>query len=333
MRAFTIDQYGENSPLRMTNQPLPEIGEHDVLVEIHAASLNPIDYKIQEGKMKFLLPYRFPLILGNDFSGVVVKVGSKVTALGPGDEVFGRPRKSRIGTFAEYIAVNEEEVAVKPVNLSFVEAATIPLVGLTTLQAFTEKLELEKGQKILIHAGAGGVGTFAIQLAKVMGAYVATTVSESGYELVKSLGADRIINYRKDDFADLLRDYDAVYDTLGGAVLERSFQVLKPFGRIVSVAGVPNASFGREYGLAWWKNLLLAFAARKITALETKFQAGYSFLFMKPSGNQLSYLGNLMELNQIRPVIDRVYDFQQTEEALAYLKTGRAKGKVAVKMK
>lgn len=333
MRAFTIDRYGENSPLRMTNQPLPEIAEHDVLVEIHAASLNPIDYKIREGKMKFLLPYRFPLILGNDFSGVIVKVGSKVTALGPGDEVYGRPRKSRIGTFAEYIAVNEEEVAVKPVNLSFVEAATIPLVGLTTLQAFAEKLYLEKGQKILIHAGAGGVGTFAIQMAKVMGAYVATTVSESGYDLVKSLGADRIINYKQDDFAELLCDYDAVYDTLGGTVLERSFQVLKPFGRIVSVAGVPNARFGREYGLGGWKNLLLAFAARKVTALETKFQAEYSFLFMKPSGNQLSYLSNLIERDQIRPVIDRVYDFQQTEEALAYLKTGRAKGKVAVKMK
>lgn len=197
MKAITIEKYGKNVPLVMTEQPVPHVGEHDVLVEIHAASLNPIDYKIKEGKEKLLLSYKFPLILGNDFSGVIVKVGERVSAFKPGDEVYGRPRKSRIGTLAEYIAVHEDDIWLKPQNLNFEEAVSIPLVGLTTYQAFTDILHLQKGQKILIHAGSGGVGTFAIQLAKLMGAFVATTASDKGYELVKSMGADLSLIIKK----------------------------------------------------------------------------------------------------------------------------------------
>lgn len=178
MKAMIIEKYGKNVPLLMTERPMPDIGEHDVLVEIHAASLNPIDIKVKEGKLKFLLKYDMPLILGNDFSGVVVKVGDRVNDFKLGDEVYGRPRKGRIGTLAEYIAVHQDDISLKPRNLNFEEAASIPLVGLTTYQAFYDILKLQKGQKILIHAGSGGVGTFAIQLANLMGTYVATTVSD-----------------------------------------------------------------------------------------------------------------------------------------------------------
>ncbi|OXS61607.1 NADPH:quinone reductase [Cohnella sp. CIP 111063] len=333
MKAITIEKYGKHVPLNMTEQPMPEIGEQDVLVEIHAASLNPIDFKIKEGKVKLLLNYKFPLILGNDFSGVVVKVGERVSAFKPGDEVYGRPRKTRIGTLAEFIAVHEDDIALKPRNLSFEEAASIPLVGLTTYQAFSDILDLQRGQKILIHAGAGGVGTFAIQMAKLMGAYVATTASEKGYDLVKSLGADLIVNYREENFEDKLADYDAVYDTLGGAALEKSFRVLKPGGQIVSISGMPNARFGKEEKLGWMKTAILSLVSRKLTALEKKTRTKYHFLFMKPSGAQLNILKEWIEEGRIKPIVDKVYSLQEAGQAFQYLESGRAKGKVIVKIK
>lgn len=333
MKAIVIENYGKNAPLVLTEQPMPSIREHDVLVEIHAASLNPIDFKIKEGKVKFLLSYKFPLILGNDFSGVVVKVGERVKAFKPGDEVYGRPRKSRIGTLAEFIAVHEDDIWLKPQNLTFEEAASIPLVGLTTYQAFSDILHLQKGQKILIHAGSGGVGTFAIQLAKRMGAFVATTASDKGYELVKSLGADLIINYKKENFEEKLTGYDAVFDTLGGDVLEKSFRILKPGGQIVSVSGMPNARFGKEANLGWMKTAMLSIVSRKITALERKTQTKYHFLFMKASGAQWKILTEMIEAGQIKPVIDKVYQLKDTAQAFDYLESGRAKGKVIVKVK
>ncbi|MGG3308275.1 NADP-dependent oxidoreductase [Paenibacillus lautus] len=333
MKAITIEKYGKNVPLVLTEQPVPHIGEHDVLVEIHAASLNPIDYKIKEGKVKLLLSYKFPLILGNDFSGIIVKVGERVSAFKPGDEVYGRPRKSRIGTLAEYIAVHEEDIWLKPQNLSFEESASIPLVGLTTYQAFTDFLHLQKGQKILIHAGSGGVGTFAIQLAKLMGAFVATTASEKGYTLVKSMGADLIINYKKENFEEVLTGYDAVFDTLGGAALEKSFRVLKPGGQIVSISGLPNARFGKEAKLCWMKTAILSIASRKIASLEKKYHTRYHFLFMKSSGAQLKVLQEYIEGGQIKPVIDKVYHLEETAQAFSYLQGGSAKGKVVIRIK
>ncbi|MGM0711581.1 NADP-dependent oxidoreductase [Brevibacillus parabrevis] len=333
MKAVVIEKYGKNVPFVMSEQPTPSIGEHDVLVEIHAASLNPIDFKIKEGKVKFLLSYKFPLILGNDFSGVVVKVGERVKSFKPGDEVYGRPRKSRIGTLAEFIAVHEDDIWLKPQNLTFEEAASIPLVGLTTYQAFADILHLQRGQKILIHAGSGGVGTFAIQLAKMMGAFVAATASDKGYELVKSLGADLIINYKKDNFEDMLTGYDAVFDTLGGAALEKSFRILKPGGQIVSVSGLPNARFGKEAKLGWMKTAMLSIVSRKLTALEKKHQAKYHFLFMKASGAQLKDIKEFIEAGHIKPVIDKVYPLKDVKQAFHYLKSGSAKGKVVIKIK
>jgi len=333
MKAMIIEKYGKNVPLVFTEQPTPTIGEHDVLVEIHAASLNPIDFKIKEGKMKFLLNYRFPLILGNDFSGVVVKVGDRVKTFKPGDEVYGRPRKNRIGTLAEFIAVHEEDIWLKPHNLTFEEAASIPLIGLTTYQAFVDLLKLQKGQKVLIHAGSGGVGTFAIQLAKLMGAFVATTASEKGYELVKSLGADLIINYKKENFEEMLSGYDAVFDTLGGEALEKSFRILKPGGQIVSISGMPNARFGKEAKLGWMKTTILSIAGRKIKALEKKSQTRYHFLFMKPSGEQLKVLKEFIEGGLIKPIIDKVFDLKDAGQGFNYLESGRAKGKVVIRIK
>jgi alcohol dehydrogenase len=332
MKAMIIDRYGK-VPMRMTEVPTPEINEYEVLAEIHAASINPIDFKIRDGKVKMLLKYEMPLILGNDFSGVIVKIGAKVTNFKVGDEIYARPRKNKIGTFAEYIAIHEDDIALKPNNLSFEEAASIPLVGLTSYQALHDIMQLQKGQKILIHAGSGGVGTFAIQLAKIMGATVTTTSSEAGVNLVTSLGADEIINYKTEKFEDILKNYDAVFDTIGGATLEKSFNIIKNGGNIVSVSGMPNARFGKEFGSGFFKTLLFSLASKKLTALEKKHNAQYSFLFMKPSGDQLRTIANYIKAGQIKPVIDRVFPFEDAQKAMEYSESGRAKGKIIVKMK
>ncbi|MGE1126070.1 NADP-dependent oxidoreductase [Bacillus wiedmannii] len=332
MKAMIIDKYGK-APMRMAEVPTPEINEYEVLAEIHAASINPIDFKIRDGKVKMLLKYEMPLILGNDFSGVIVKVGSKVTRFKVGDEIYARPRKNKIGTFAEYIAIHEDDIALKPENLSFEEAASIPLVGLTSYQALHDIMQLQKGQKILIHAGSGGVGTFAIQLAKIMGATVTTTASEAGANLVKSLGADEIINYKTEKFEEILKDYDAVFDTIGGTTLEKSFNIIKSGGNIVSVSGMPNARFGKEFGSGLFKTFLFSLASKKVTALEKKHNAQYSFLFMKPSGDQLRTIANYIEAGKIKPVIDRVFPFEDTQKAMEYSEAGRAKGKIIVKIK
>ncbi|AEW56583.1 NADPH:quinone reductase [Bacillus thuringiensis] len=332
MKAMIIDKYGK-VPMRMAEVPTPEINEYEVLAEIHAASINPIDFKIRDGKVKMLLKYEMPLILGNDFSGVIVKVGSKVTRFKVGDEIYARPRKNKIGTFAEYIAIHEDDIALKPKNLSFEEAASIPLVGLTSYQALHDIMQLQKDQKILIHAGSGGVGTFAIQLAKIMGATVTTTASEAGSDLVKSLGADQIINYKTEKFEEILKDYDAVFDTIGGTTLEKSFNIIKSGGNIVSVSGMPNARFGKEFGSGFFKTLLFSLASKKLTALEKKHNAQYSFLFMKPSGDQLRIIANYIEAGKIKPVIDRVFSFEDAQKAMEYSEAGRAKGKIIVKIK
>ncbi|HDR4422278.1 TPA: NADP-dependent oxidoreductase [Bacillus cereus] len=332
MKAMIIDKYGK-VPMHMAEVPTPDINEYEVLAEIHAASINPIDFKIRDGKVKMLLKYEMPLILGNDFSGVIVKVGSKVTHFKVGDEIYARPRKNKIGTFAEYIAIHEDDIALKPKNLSFEEAASIPLVGLTSYQALHDIMHLQKGQKILIHAGSGGVGTFAIQLAKIMGATVTTTASEAGANLVKSLGADEIINYKTEKFEEILKDYDAVFDTIGGTTLEKSFNIIKSGGNIVSVSGMPNARFGKEFGSGFFKTFLFSLASRKLTALEKNHNAQYSFLFMKPSGDQLRTIANYIEAGEIKPVIDRVFPFENAQKAMKYSEAGRAKGKIIVKIK
>ncbi|MEZ4742403.1 MAG: NADP-dependent oxidoreductase [Bdellovibrionota bacterium] len=331
MKAYAILKYGKD-PLELIEVDKPSATSNEVLVKVCAASINPIDFKIRNGKVKILLPYELPLILGNDLSGIVCDIGSNVNKFKIGDPIYARVPKHKIGTFAEFIAVDESAVAIKPPSLTFEEAASIPLVGLTSYQAINDILRLQSGQKIFIPAGAGGVGTFAIQLAKSLGAYVATTASEAGRDLVSSLGADLIIDYKSNKFENYLKDYDAVFDTLGGESLKRSFQILKEGGKVVSITGMPNSKFGKDYGVGFFKQILFALLTTHLTILEKKYGVEYIFLFMKHNGDQLEKISDLIEQKKIKPIIDRIYSFSETQKAISYSESGRAKGKIIIKV-
>jgi len=242
VKAFILHSYGSADNVRFGDRPDPTLREDDVMIQIHAAGVNPVDARIREGDFKAFLRYRLPIVLGCDVAGVVVSVGSRVRRFKPGDEVYARPADDRIGAFAELIAIREDEVAMKPKSLTMEEAASIPLVGVTAWQALVERANLQRGQKVLIHAGSGGVGTLAIQLAKHIGATVASTTSTANVALVKSLGADVVIDYRKQDFAETLRDYDVVLNSLDKRILEKSLRVLKPGGQLISISGPPDAA-------------------------------------------------------------------------------------------
>lgn len=332
MKAFVLDRYGKESSLRAVERPEPELRENDVLVQIHAAGVNLLDSKIKTGEFKLILPYRLPLILGNDVAGVVTRVGSGVQGFKPGDEVYARPAKDRIGTFAEFISMNEKDVALKPKSLTMEEAASIPLVGLTAWQALVEKGNLKKGQKVFIQAGSGGVGTFAIQLAKHLGATVATTTSAANMELVKSLGADVVIDYKKNDFETILHGYDLVLNSQDTKTLEKSIRVLKPGGKLISISGPPDPDFAKEIGSPGFVKLVMQLLSSGVRRKAKHHNVGYSFLFMRANGRQLHEISTLIDLGIIRPVIDKVFPFEQTNEAMAYVETGRAKGKVVVKV-
>lgn len=266
-------------------------------------------------------------------AGVVVKVGARVRNFNVGDEVYARPADYRIGTLAEFIAVNESEVALKSKDLTMEEAASIPLVGLTAWQALVEKANLKKGQKVFIQAGSGGVGTFAIQLAKHLGATVATTTSEANIELVKSLGADVVIDYKKDDFESKLQGYDVVLNSQDPKTLEKSLRILKPGGKLVSISGPPDSEFAKEIGLPGYLKLLIRLLSFSVRRKAKRLGVSYSFLFMRAQGSQLSQITSLINAGNIRPVIDKIFPFEDTNEALAYVESGRAKGKVVVKVK
>ncbi|MEV8547861.1 NADP-dependent oxidoreductase [Streptomyces sp. NPDC051572] len=333
MRAFTVERYGDKAGVRVGNVPDPEVGADDVLVRIHAASINPLDRMIRDGEMKAILPYRVPFVLGNDLAGVVVEVGAAVTRFAVGDEVFARPDKNRIGTFAELIAVHQDDVAVKPATLTMEEAASLPLVALTSWQVLVERAHIQTGQKVLIHAGSGGLGTIAIQLAKELGAHVATTTSTTNVDLVKRLGADVVVDYKTQAFETVLHDYDLVLDSLGGETLRKSLDVLKSGGKVISVAGPPDAAFARELGANPIVRLVMSALSFRIRRSARRRNVTYSFLFMKASGDQLRELTHLIEAGRIRPVVDTVFPFESAREALEYVEAGRAKaGKVVVKM-
>jgi NADPH:quinone reductase-like Zn-dependent oxidoreductase len=333
MKAFILDRYGSADRVRAGDMPDPELREDDVLVQIHAAGVNPLDSKIRNGEFKLILPYRLPLILGHDVAGVVVRVGSRVRRFRPGDEVYARPADGRIGAFAEFSAIKEDDVAIKPQALSMEEAASIPLVGLTAWQALIERAGLHQGQRVLIHAGAGGVGTFAIQLAKHVGATVATTTSTANVDLVRSLGADIVIDYKKEDFSHVLRDYDVVLHSLDKVTLEKSLRVLKPGGQLISISGPPDAAFARNIGASWILRMIMGALSYGITVKAKRRQAHYSFLFMRANGGQLTEITSLIDDGIIRPVVDRVFPFASTKEAMAYVEAGRARGKVVVSLK
>lgn len=330
MKAFIIDRYKD--PGKLAEIPEPEVRENDVLVQIRAAGVNVLDSKIRNGEFKLILPYKFPITLGHDVAGVVVKIGSRVRKFKPGDEVYARPADYRMGTFAEFISINQNDVAIKPRELTMEEAASIPLVGLTAWQALVEKAGLKKGQKVFIQAGSGGVGTFAIQFAKHLGAVVATTTSSTNMDLVKSLGADVVIDYKKEDFEKILHDYDVVVNSQDGRTLEKSLSILKPGGKLISISGPPDADFAKEIGLPWFMKLIMRVLSFGVRKKAKSLRVSFSFLFMKANGAQLSEITSLIDAGTIRPVMDRVFPFESVKEALAYVESGRAKGKVVVKV-
>ncbi|MEU7743710.1 NADP-dependent oxidoreductase [Nonomuraea sp. NPDC049158] len=333
MKAFILERYGNNEKLRAGVMPDPEVRENDVLVQIHAAGVNLLDAKIRDGEFKLILPYHLPVVLGNDVAGVVVRAGSRVRRFKPGDEVYARPGQDRIGAFAELISIKEDDLALKPARLTMEEAASIPLVGLTAWQALVETAKLRKGQKIFIQAGSGGVGTFAIQLAKNVGAIVATTTSTANIDLVKRLGADVVIDYRKDDFEKILHGYDVVLHSLDNETLKKSLRVLKPGGKLISISGPPDPDFAKEVGSPWILRPVMRALSYQARRAAKRHHVSYSFLFMKASGDQLREISSLIESGSIRPVVDQVFPFESTKEAMAYLETGRAKGKVVVKVR
>jgi alcohol dehydrogenase len=330
MRAAFIRHYGNNDAIEISEQPVPEVGSRDVLIRVRAASVNPVDYKIRNGQLKTMLSLKFPLVLGSDCAGVVEKCGADVRGFKPGDAVFARLEKERIGTYAEFAVANESSVALKPTNLDFNQAAAIPLAGLTAWQALTEIGKLQAGQKVLIHAGSGGVGTFAIQIAKHLGAFVATTCSARNTDLMKSLGADVVIDYKTQKFDSLLSDYDVVFDTLSGDTQHRSFSILKRGGTLVTIAGIPTAEFGREWGVNPIVRMFLAFKNRTSTKLAKQRGVNFKYLFMHPSGEQLRDIAHLVEAGKIKTIIDKSFDLDHLRDAFNYSQTGRAVGKIVI---
>ena len=334
MKAFIVKKYSKKEKLHLVDRAMPSIQEHQVLVQIHSAGVNLLDSLIRNGEFKLFLPYKPPFVNGHDMAGVVTQVGSRVSRFKPGDQVYARVPDHNIGSFAEYIAVEEKTLAIKPTNISMEEAGSIPLVGLTAWQALVEKGKVRKGQKVFIQAGSGGVGTFAIQLAKQLGAFVATTTSVKNIELVKSLGADLVIDYKTQDFEEILKDYDLVlHSNKDKKVLEKSLRILKPGGQLISLTGPPTPEFATTLGLPGYLKFITRLLSTGIKRKAKQLNVTFTFLFMRAEGSQLEEITKLIEAGIIRPVIDKVFPFEQTNEALAYVEAGRARGKVVVKVK
>jgi NADPH:quinone reductase-like Zn-dependent oxidoreductase len=333
MKALVFNRYGKSDNVAFADIPRPALQPDEILVQVHAAGLNPIDPMIPKGTFKPFLKFQLPATLGSDLAGVVVEVGSRVTRFKPGDAVFASIFDLGLGSLAEFAVVPESAAALKPANLDFVQAASVPMVALTTWQALKERANVKPGQRVFIPAGAGGIGTFAIQLAKHLGAKVATTTSAGNVALVRSLGADEVIDYNKQEFENVLRDYDVVLGTVRGDAIQKSLQILKPKSKVVSLIGPPDAAFGRARGMNFLMVFVFGLLSRKIIRRATKRGVEYSFLFVHPDGRQLAEIGELLESGKIRPVIDKVFPFEQAKDALAYLEKGRAKGKVVVQIR
>lgn len=333
MKALTFKRYGKSPDIGLVQVPRPMLKPDEMLVEVHAAAINPVDNMITAGVFKPVLKFQLPAVMGSDLAGVVAEVGSNVTRFKVGDAVFANVFDLGTGSIAEYVAVPETLAAPKPANLDFVQAASIPMVGLTSWQALKERADLQPGQKVFIPAGSGGIGTFAIQLAKYLGAKVATNTSTANVPLVRSLGADEVIDYKQQAFENVLRGYDLVLGTIRGDAIEKAVEILKPGGKIISLVGPLDKAFARARGLNFFLAFVFGLMSRKIVRLARKNGVAYSFLLARPEGAQLTEIGKLLESGRIQPVIDRVFAFEQAKEALDYLAQGRAKGKVVIKIK
>ena len=333
MKAFLIKKYDKKAKLLLEEVATPAIKDDEVLLEIHASGLNLLDSKIRSGEFKLILPYKFPLILGHEAAGIITQVGKNIKHFKVGDHVYVRPSDFHIGTFAQYIAISENDVALKPENISMEEAASVPLVALTAWQALVEIGNLKKGQKVFIQAGSGGVGTIAIQLAKHLGATVATTASEKSFEMLRDLGADVLIDYKKQDFENVLKDYDLVLNSQDTDTLKKSLNVLKPGGKLISISGPPTPDFAKSIGAPWYIKMILSLISSGVRRKAEKLGVEYSFLFMRADGKQLHEITKLIESGAIKPVVDKVFEFDKINEALEYVESGRAKGKVVVNIK
>jgi NADPH:quinone reductase-like Zn-dependent oxidoreductase len=307
MKAAVYHDYA--APVEIAEVAKPVLQDSSVLIEVHAASLNPIDNILRAGYLRQMLELSFPHVKGYDVSGTVVEVGKDVRNVKLGDEVFARPNQKDAGAIAEFARLQESELAIKPANISHEQAASVPLAGLTAWQALVTKGGIKKGDKVLIHAGSGGVGTFAIQIAKHFGAFVATTTSSKNADMVKDLGADLVIDYTSQKFEDVVSDYDLVIDTIGGDTLERSFKVLKKGGVLVSVKSQDNDGLAEKYGVR------------------------FEWFFMWPDGEMLAELAKLISDGTVKTVIDSTFPMSRSADAFERLATGRAKGKIVVSIK
>ncbi len=333
MKALTFKRYGKSPEIGFTDVALPTLKPDELLVQVHAAAINPVDNIIPTGMFKPVLHFKLPATLGSDLAGVVTKVGSRVTRFKPGDAVFASIFDLGTGSIAEFAVVPEQAAALKPDNLDFIQAASIPMVGLTSWQVLKERLNLRAGQKVFIPAGSGGIGSFAIQLAKHLGVKVGTTTSTGNVSLVNNLGADEIVDYKKQEFEKVLHGYDAVFATVKGDAIEKSLDILKPGSKIVSIVGPLDVAFARAKRLNFVLRFVFGLMSRKIIQLAKKQGTSYEFHFVRPDGAQLAEIGKLLSSERIKPVIDKVFPFDEAKSALEYLVQGRAKGKVVVKIK
>lgn len=308
MKAVRIHVYGSSEVLNIENIPVPIIADNDVLIKIYATSVNPLDWKVREGLLQRMNPHKLPLTLGWDVSGVVEKTGSNATKFKVGDEVYTRPALERDGSYAEYIAVRENEVAFKPKSLTHESAAAVPLAGITAWEVLIKTAKIRKEQRVLIHCASGGVGTIAVQLAKARGCYVIGTTSTVNVDLVKSLGADEVINYKSQNFSAVVKDIDVVFDTLGGETQEKSWKVLKENGIMVSVVKQPNPDTAKKY----------------------KVRQG--FVFIKPDAVILTELAKMIDDGKIKPVVGTVFTLDEIKKAHDLSQSGRAKGKIIIKI-
>ena len=308
MKAIRIHEYGNENVLKYEDAPIPEIKDEEVLIKVHSASVNPVDWKVREGYLKEMMNHELPLVLGWDVSGVIETIGKKVTNFQIGDQVYSRPDIGRNGSYAEYIAVKSEEVSLKPKSLDHNHAAAIPLAALTAWQGLFDIAKLSKGQRVLIHAAAGGVGIFAVQLAKSVGAHVIGTASAAKHDFLRELGVDETIDYTKVKFEDEVKDVDVVFDTIGGETQERSWQVLKKGGHLVSITDTPSEEITKKY------------------------EVKGNFLFVQPNASQLEKIAALVAEGKVKAIIEKVYPLENASEAQKLSQTGRAKGKIILQV-
>jgi NADPH:quinone reductase-like Zn-dependent oxidoreductase len=332
MKALILKRYGASDALEFEEVARPLIRPDEILVQVHAAGVNPIDNMIPKGMFKPILKFDLPAVMGSDLAGTVVEVGSRVSRFKVGDAVFASVFDLGTGSFADFVAVPERAAARKPANLSFAEAASLPMVGLTAWQAFKERMRLAPGQKVFIPAGAGGIGTFAIQLAKQLGATVGTTTSTGNVDFVRALGADDVVDYKRQAFEQVLQGYDAVLGTVRGDGLEKALHIVRPDARVVSLIGPPDAAFAEARGMNVVMKFVFGVLSSKIRRLARRRGASYAFMFVRPDGAQLAAIGDLLEAGRIRPVIDKVFPFADARAGLEYLERGHARGKVVLQM-